>query len=301
MLAERGQRLEKDKKDKEDAEKTNQKAKAELQREGIDYSPTSARAQQADYARQHQKRKHEAKLERERILRDIENNKAERKEKRERQKALAHAEAEENDGAEGLVNRQSTREVSQRYKKGSSECAVQMRLFDGSTIRHRFPVEQSLRLHVRPWIAQQTLIGDTPYTFKQILTPKPNRTISIVEEEQSLYSLGFFPSTSLVILPVKGYTAAYTGDQSVFFRSVSMAYNVVISGVRMVTGALGLFIGMGGTNTAGSQSKPVTAVDPAPPLKRNVMDIRPQINVKTLHDQREDHGNHQLYNGNQVS
>ena len=300
MLAERRQRLEKDRKDKEDAEKANQKAKAESQREAIDCNPTSAKAQQADYAKQQRKRKYEAKLERERILRDIENNKTERKVKEERRKALAHAEAEENDGVEGLVNRQSTRKVSQQQNKESNECAVQVRLFDGSTIRRRFPVEQSLRIDVRSWIVEQTLYGEgTPYTFKQILTPKPNRNISIVEEEQSLYSLGFFPSVVLVMLPVQEYTSAYsTGDQSIFFRGVFAAYSMVNSGFRMVTGALGAFLGieLGGTNSAGSQSEHVIAADPAPSI-----DVGPQINVRTLRDQHEDGNDHQLYNGNQVS
>ena len=300
MLAEHRQHLEKDGKDKEDAEKPNQKAEAESQREAIDYNPTSAKAQQADYVKQQQKRKYEAKLERERILRNIESNKAERKERDERRKALAYADAEEKDGAEGLVNRQLTREVSQRHDKGFSECAVQVRLFDGSTIRQRFPVEQSLRIHVRSWIAEQTL--DTPYTFKQILTPKPNRNISIVEEEQSLYSLGFFPSATLVILPVQGYTSAYTGCQTILFRGVFAAYTVVNSGVRMVIGALGTFLGMGGTNMAGSRPEPISAVDPAPSLQRNAIDTRPRTIVRTLRDQdqHEDHSNHQLYNGNQV-
>ncbi|KAL8794786.1 MAG: hypothetical protein Q9195_002740 [Heterodermia aff. obscurata] len=301
MLAERRQRLEKDKKDKEDAEKANRKAKAESQCEAIHCNPTSAKAQQADYAKQQQKKKQEAKLERERILRDIENNKAERKEKEERRKALAHADAKENDRAEGLGNLHLMRKMSQRHNKASNECAVQVRLFDGSTIRHRFPAEQSLRIHVRSWIAEQPSYGaDTPYTFKQILTPKPNRSISIAEEEQSLYSLNFVPSATLLMLPVQSYTSAYTSDQSILFRGVFASYNMVNSGVRMVTGALGYFLGMGGTNTAGSRSEPIATFDPAPSLQRNSMDLRPQINVRTLRDQHEDHGKHQLYNGNQV-
>ena len=235
MLAERRQHLEKDRKDKEDAGKANQKAEAQSQREAIDCNPTSAKAQQVDHAKQQQKRKREAILERERILRAIENNKAERKEKEERRKALAYAEAEEKDGSEGLVNRRLMHEMSQRHHKGSNECAVQVRLFDGSTIRYKFPVEQSLRIHVRSWIAEQTS-DDTPYMFKQILTPKPNRNISILEEEQSLFFLGFFPSVTLVMIPVQGYTSAYTGDRNIFFRGVLAAHNVINSGLRMVTG-----------------------------------------------------------------
>lgn len=300
MLAERRQRLEKDKKDKETAEKAERKVQAESRREAINTNPSSAKAKQADYAKQQQKRNQEAKLERERILRDIENNKAERKEKEKRRKALAKLEAEGNDGAEGLVDQQLAREVLQPQQKSSNECAIQVRLFDGSTIRHGFPVEQSLRSHVRRWIGEQGLDGDTPYNFKQILTPMQNRTISISDEEESLQTLGLTPSATLVMVPVQGYAAAYAGSQSIFSRCLSAAYSIINSGLGVVTRALGTFIGIGGTaNTRSGAEAPSTA-DQESPSQRGVVDTGPKINVRTLRDEREDHDDHQFYNGNQV-
>ena len=59
--------------------------------------PNSAKGKQATYAAQQRKRQQEAKLERDRILQQIEHDKAERKEKEEQRKALARAELEEKD------------------------------------------------------------------------------------------------------------------------------------------------------------------------------------------------------------
>lgn len=298
VLAERRLRLEKDKQDKEAAEKAERKAKADARREAtISAEPDSAKAKQATYAQQQRKRQQEAKSERERILRVIENDKAERKEKEEQRKALAKAEAEGNDGAGGLVNQQLARETAQTIPKNAKECAVQVRLFDGSTIRQRFPSEQTLRSHVRPWIEEQRSDGDTPYTFKQILTPMPNRTLSISEEEESLQSLGLTPSATLVMVPVQGYTAAYAGDSGLLSKGVSTGYNVISSGAGYISGALGTFLGVGQAQPQAERTSPSSQGDGP----REARPSESNINVRTLRDQRQEKkDDHQLYNGNQV-
>lgn len=129
MLAERRQRLEKIKMDKEAAEKAERKAKAEARRHATDAEPSSAQGQQAIYAQKQRKKKQEAKAERERILKDIENNRTERKEREELKKALAKAETEGRDGAGGLVHEQLKREMSQSQPRTSQECAVQVCIF----------------------------------------------------------------------------------------------------------------------------------------------------------------------------
>ena len=68
LLTERRQRLERDKKDKDAAEKAEKKAKADARRDAVANDPNSAKAKQASYAQQQRKRQQEAKLERERIL-----------------------------------------------------------------------------------------------------------------------------------------------------------------------------------------------------------------------------------------
>ena len=300
LLADRRRRLEIDKKEKDAAEKAERKAKAEARKESMVVAPDSAKAKQATYAAQQRKRQHEAKLERERILRQIEHDKAERKEKEERRKANAKAEAEGTDGAGGLVDQQLASEVDFPKSTRTRECAVQVRLFDGSTVRGRFPSDGSLRGNVRPFIDREKS-DDIPYTFKQVLTPMPNRTLSISEEEETLQSLGFIPSATLVIVPVQGYTAAYSGGQGIVSKGASAGYNIVSAGAGIVTGAFGTFLGLGrGTATGevpdadahGSAVQGNAGVDAA--------ETGSGINIRTLQDQRDDQNDHQLYNGNQV-
>lgn len=290
LLADRRRRLEIDKKEKDAAEKSERKAKAEARKEAMVVAPDSAKANQATYAAQQRKRQQEAKLERERILRQIEHDKAERKEKEERRRAIAKAESEGTDGAGGLVDQQLASEVNFSKPTRSKECAVQVRLFDGSTVRSRFPSDQTLRGNVRPWIGQQK-IDDVPYTFKQVLTPMPNRTLSISEEEESLQSLGLTPSATLVIVPVQGYTAAYSGGQSIVSKGASAGYNVVSAGAGVITGALGTLLGLGRA----------TAHDATMQGNHEAGATGTGVNIRTFRDERDDQDNHQLYNGNQLN
>lgn len=296
LLADRRERLEKDKRDKDAVEKAEKKAKADARLDAITKNPDSAKAKQAGYAQEQRRRQQDAKQERERVLKEIENDKAVRKEKEQQRKALAKAEAEGNDGVDGLANKQLVQEAAQSRPKTSKECAVQVRLFDGCTIRQRFPSDQTLRSHVRPWVENQRSDGDAPYTFKQILSPLPNRTLSISEEEESLQSLGLAPSATLVMVPVQGYTAAYAGDPGLLSKGVSTGYNVLSTGAGMITGALSTFLGLGQATTEAQQAVTSPSQD-----ARQDAPTASKINVRTLQDQRSDKADHQLYNGNQVS
>lgn len=297
LLADRRRRLEADKKEKEAAEKVERKTQADARKESMTAAPDSAKAKQAVYAQQQRKRNQDAKLERERILRQIEHDKAERKEKEERRRASARAEAEGKADSE-LVEQQLKGEMNGPRSTRSKECSVQVRMFDGSTFRDRFPSEDTLRVHVRLWVDKQRLDGDFPYTFKQILTPLPNRTLSISEEEESLQSLGLTPSATLVMVPVQGYTAAYSGGRGIVSRGASAGYNVVLAGAGLVTGALGTFLGLGHATTQEDQSPAPENITQAS-TETGARGTGSGVNIRTLRDQ-QDREDHQLYNGNQV-
>lgn len=297
LLADRRRRLEIDKMEKEAVEKAERRTKAEARREAMKTSPDSAQAKQASYAQQQRKRQQEARLERERIMGEIESNKRDRREKEERRKALVKAVSEGNDGAGGLVDRQISREVAEPRPTMSKYCAIQVRLLDGSTIRSKFPPDRTLRTDVRAWVDEQRQDEDNPYTFKQILTPLPHRTITISEEEESLHSLGLSPSANLVMLPVQSYTAAYAGDSGMISRGLSAGYTVVSAGAGMVTGALGTVLGLGQTPQETATPAPSTPIA----SDSRVSGTANENNIRTLNHQREGGDDrHQLYNGNQV-
>ena len=295
LLADRRRRLEIDQKEKEAAESADRKAKADARQAAIMSDPNSAKGKQATYAAQQRKRQQEAKLERERILQQIEHDKAERKEKEEQRKALARADAQEKDDS-ALADEQLKNEINLPRPTRSKECAIQVRMFDGSNIRQKFSSDATLRTDVRSWIDKERLDGDIPYTFKQILTPLPNRTLSISDEEESLHSLGLTPSTTLVMVPVQGYTAAYD-HQGLVSRGASTGYSVISGGAGIITGALRTILGLGQATVPANGSGENPAVGDTAPETRGAGS---NINIRTLRDQREGRDDHQLYNGNQV-
>ena len=295
LLADRRRKLEIDKKEKEAAENADRKAKVDARQAAIMSDPNSAKAKQATYAAQQRKRQQEAKLERDRILQQIEHDKAERKEKEEQRKALARAEVEEKDDS-ALADEQLKNEINRSRPTRSKECAIQVRMFDGSNIRHKFSSDATLRIDVRAWIDKERLDGDIPYTFKQILTPLPNRTLSISDEEESLQSLGLTPSATLIMVPVQGYTAAYD-HQGLVSRGASTGYSVIAGGASMITGALRTVLGLGQATVGPNEPRDNPAVGDTEPETRGAGS---NINIRTLRDQREGRDGHQLYNGNQV-
>ena len=298
LLADRRRRLETDKTAKDAAEKAERKAKAEARKEAMIVAPDSAKAKQATYAAQQRKRQQEAKVERERIVRQIEHDKAERKEREERRKAIAKAETGGNDGAGGLVDQQLASESKLPKTVKSTECAIQIRLFDGSTIRSRFAPDRSLRGDVRPWIDHEKS-DDIPYMFKQVLTPMPNRNLSISEEEESLQSLGLSPNATLVISPVQSYTAAYSGGQGFVSKGASAGYNVISAGADLITGALGTFLGLGRA-TAPVEVPEANGTRAQESAEADKVGTALGPNIRTLRDQEDAQKDHQLYNGNQV-
>ena len=295
LLADRRRRLEIDQKEKEAAESAERKAKADARQAAIMSDPNSAKGKQATYAAQQRKRQQEAKLERQRILQQVEHDKAERKEKEEQRKALARADAQEKDDS-ALADEQLKNEINRPRPTRSKECAIQVRMFDGSNIRHKFSSDATLRTDVRAWIDKERLDGDIPYTIKQILTPLPNRTLSISDEEESLQSLGLTPSATLVMVPVQGYTAAYD-HQGLVSRGASTGYSVISGGAGMITGALRTILGLGQANVPTNGSAENPAVGNTAPETRGTGS---SINIRTLRDQREGGDDHQFYNGNQV-
>ena len=286
MLAERAARLEIDKKEKEAAEKSKKAAEAKARKAAMEEEAPAGTQKSADmkYALLQKKRQQEARAERERILKRVEDDKAERREREAQRKAQAKA---KEDAEKGVETDAPSSVISPPSMIKSAQCALQIRLFDGSTIRSRFPSDCSLRADVRPWIDEQQP-GDTPYTFKHVLSPLPNKSISISDEEQTLQSQGLAPSATLILVPVQGYTSAYEDGASsgVVSRVAAGGYGLVSSGVGLVTGLLGSFLGSGDT------------APPPPPADSAHANPNPAINVSTLRDR--DRDDQQFYNGNAV-
>lgn len=235
------------------------------------------------------KREQNEREERERIRGLIRHDNEERKAREERRRLGSMT------PKEGAVEKVKSPAAS----NSASQFRIQVRLFDGSTIRSTFQPSQTVRGALRPWIDQQRGEGDdAPYTLKQILAPLPNKKIAVGEEDQTLQELGLGPTASLVMVPVQKYTEAYTSGSSLApLRTLRTLYMWVWTVVGMIVGALWTFLGLGQSQTQRSGSQA-----PAPAAENGPR--RPNAggnsNIRTLHDSHADRGPHQFYNGNQV-
>lgn len=177
-------------------------------------------------------------------------------------------------------------------------------------MRNSFGPDATIQDDVRPWIDNQRIDGDAPYTLKHILTPLPNKTITDLEENQTLRDLRIGPTANLVMVPIQTYTDAYTSPgSSLPVRVVSAGYNLTTGTVGAVAGVVGSFLGLGRTQSPEADSSSSTSPSPPPdttstenPTSGNRLGSRRpgSNNVRTLHDSDPDRDNQEFYNGNQV-
>ncbi|KAK2743405.1 hypothetical protein FQN57_004870 [Myotisia sp. PD_48] len=262
---------------------------------------TNTAASQAVWREQQRQRKQEQqqRQERERILGRIRHDAEVRKAKDELRKSITQI--------------MSPSEVTPSTSKGtprasSNQFRLQVRLLDGSSIRNTFLPTQNIRHDVRSWIDSERSDGDSPYILKHILIPIPNRTISDPEEEQSLADLGMGPTATLVMVPIKSYTSAYSDNAnsdaaSLPYRVISGGYNLAASAVTAVAGGLGSILGIGQNPAAFAPPAPTPHVDPS--TSGDATETTPRrrygrSNIRTLQDTNQQDQNQQFYNGNQV-
>ncbi|KAF2724660.1 hypothetical protein K431DRAFT_281612 [Polychaeton citri CBS 116435] len=280
-----------------------------------------------DWLRQQKLQKDEAKHERQRILQQIENDKLERKriQAEKQEAALADAAA----GFGGSSDLPASHIASRSRTTGPvGSCALQVRLFDGSSIKSKFASDATLSTGVRTWISETAPAGalasegnrgETPYAFRQILAPQPSRSIEISEEQMSLAELGLSPTATLVLVPIKNAQDAYSftpggvvsGTASGIFRILSGAVGVVGSALSYATGygssasADGPY--MGGTQDAQEPSNAegarIAGTDIGTSTGGNSGGSIAKSRVKTLSDRKADDTKKQqteFYNGNSL-
>lgn len=326
ILSERGQRLEAERLRREATEKAERIARARARREeeeraqaeaqqqsdkgksradGSEYARNKARV---DWVQQQAKRKQEAKDEKERIMARIEADKRERKTKDEERKQAASAAT----ASEPLPTDSSS--TITPPAPTARTCALQVRLFDGSSIKTRFASDSTLATAVREWIKTTSPPGgaDIPYNFRQILTPKPSRTIEISEETQTLFDVGLMPTATLVLVPVAGFTEAYSGGAS-SGGLIGSAYGLVSGAFGLGRSAFGYLTGYGSGVNASQRDGGIymggTADDQEPSNVQGARmagaDTAPggsRVRVKTMAEQRAENEKKgaEFYNGNSL-
>jgi hypothetical protein len=325
LLSERGQRLEAERLRREGREKAERIARARAIREEQERAqsqtdkgkqraedPDSAKNKaRIDWVQQQSKRKIEAKEEKLRIMARIEADKRERKTRELERKQAAAAIA-----GEPLPSQSSALPGSSSTKMPptSGTCALQVRLFDGSSIKGRFKHDSTLATAVREWIKQTSPAGgaDIPFNFRQILTPHPSRTIEISEEGQTLSDVGLMPTATLVLVPVAGFTEAYSSGGG--GGILGSAYGMVSGAFGLAGSALGYVTGFGSSSDSQSGEGIYMGGTADEQEPSNVQGSRmanadsgtaqsgpSRIRVKTMAEQRaESENGAEFYNGNSL-
>ncbi|KAK0919992.1 hypothetical protein LTR57_010222 [Friedmanniomyces endolithicus] len=229
LFPDRAARLEADKQTRDAAEKAARQARSEARRKEAEDAYATHRGDKGkgrqsateedagtrkardSYLAQQKKRNDEAKQDRARILAQIETDRANRRARSERTR-------QEGDGATESAMPESRLSGMRRSAGAGGTCSLQIRLFDGLSIRGRFPGSTTIAGGVRQWVREEAPAGsggaDIPYTFRQILAPKPSRSIEVSEEHETLQSLDLAPSATLVLVAVAGSVNAYAGPSS---------------------------------------------------------------------------------------
>ncbi|QQK47870.1 UBX [Penicillium digitatum] len=197
-----------------------------------------------------------------------------------------------------VVVKNEPQEPKPRVPRGPpNEYRLQVRLFDGSSVRSSFAPTQSIRNDVRAWLDQKMEGDNRPYNLKHILTPLPSENLSVTQESQTLQDLGLGSTANLVMVPVSTYTEAYSAAGSFPVRGFSAIYNLASSAASTATGLVGSFLRYGSTAQASGAITP--SASPATGNSQRPRTTGP--NIQTLRDQQGGRGNSQLYNGNQLN
>ncbi|KAI1662870.1 hypothetical protein F4813DRAFT_342208 [Daldinia decipiens] len=303
LEAEKKAKEAKEAKAKETKAKAEQEAKARSEREAQarerrrpsesneGQSSNTNRAERS-YAEEVRQQKIRAAEDRKRILKRIEDDRRERKEREAKEKQARLLLTTSND-TEASSSQTPSIPLARRQASSSGDyCNLQVRLFDGSTIRSRFKSDATLSNEVRKWIDEDRTDSDDPYTFRIVLTPLPNKAVEPAEETEPLLSLGLAPSATLVLVHAK-YSSAFARASGGFvWRSLAYVLGFFGSGYGFLVGMLGGLTGLLSSRGAASPEEV--------PLQ-NLPAGRTSSRIRGFDDAEDRRRDAQLYNGNSLN
>jgi hypothetical protein len=225
LLTERAARLEAQR--KQEAERRRVEAQRKKEEDAAKPKIPDAQSKHLDEIKKRQRQEREARA---RILQQIEDDKAARRAQREESKQQRAA---------GASTEDVTAPSQSKPIHVDGNCKLQVRLFDGSTVRGQFPASHRLGSEVRKWVDEAPSMDGVGvgYAFKVIQTPMPSRSIDVGEEGQTLAELGLAPSATLVLVPAKkGTVGAYpAAGGNVLSRIIAFLVSILTGLLSFVT------------------------------------------------------------------
>jgi hypothetical protein len=284
ILAERAARFQAEQEEaarlaEEERERVRAKARAD-EEAGIQ----SAERKKAQLAQQYKDKRKQEDEHRKQVLQRIEADRKERRMQAEARQKERSANQSVGDVAASLVNAPSSK-LSSTAKQGAF-AHIQVRLFDGSTIRSRFQTSSALK-DVRKWVDENRTDGKEPFTFKHLLTPLPSRAIDATEEDKVLGDLELSPSSTLVLIPVDKYSSAYAGSSG----------NVFMDFIRYVLGFFTWIFGLLGL----AGSRPAAQAVPQSEESEQSAASQDRTRVRGFQNGDDRRRDQQFYNGNSLS
>ncbi|KAK7207531.1 hypothetical protein BZA70DRAFT_17933 [Myxozyma melibiosi] len=189
-------------------------------------SDSSSQSSNERYREELRRKRLQESEERQRILKLLQDDREERKA---RSQGLSSRLSSE------LPARGSDKKVTKDIHH-HNDSALAIRLFDGSSIKQRFPLEATLG-DVRVWIDSNRTDGDVPYS---IISQFPHKIFSASDEQETLVALGLHPTATLILKPVSNYSSAFIPT-----TALGRVQQGVSSGLGWVFGAVGTFLGYG--------------------------------------------------------
>ncbi|KAG0632796.1 hypothetical protein HOY80DRAFT_733081 [Tuber brumale] len=268
-------------------------------------SEAPGRADNSLFLLQQRKRERAASGERLRVLQLLENDKKEQEARR------GENVVEDKSSSTSIAGRGTPKSHSPR------ETAISFRMLDGLSLKAKFPSSAVLATDVRKFVDEHRTDGDHPYSFLQILTPLPNKHITISEENSTLSGLDLSPTCTLVLVPTSSSPAsAYSGGGGstegggIFSRIYGLFYSIVttILGVGYhppIPASVNAELGKGQSLPTASFSSFSSLSDASTSSARQASSREevPGTRIRTLHDGRGSDGeeaDRKYYNGNQV-
>ncbi|KAK2010099.1 UBX domain-containing protein [Colletotrichum eremochloae] len=287
VLAERAARLE--------AQRIESERKAKAARAAAAEKAETDNSKQAQQTRNHKealkKARQDAADEKARILKRIEDDRAERRAKAAERAAIRNQASSPKLGeVAAALTRSESSSLAPSTSSTNGMTALQVRLLDGSTIRSRFP-SKTLVKDVRAWVDGERTDGSKePYRFKVILAPLPSKLIDDTEESKSLSELSLSPSSTLVLAPVGAHVSAYEGSSL-----GSVAMGLLLLPLTLLQWLWGLISGLFAKLGAGRQAAEEGGAEP--------VTVREQRKGKfsQFANPNDRKGDHQLYNGNSLN
>ncbi|KAG7117796.1 UBX domain-containing protein 7 like [Verticillium longisporum] len=287
VMAERRARLEARRLEEERSAKESRAARAA----SAATDPAPEAVEKRRHAETLRKQRQDAADERNRILRRIEDDKLARQ-----ARSAAAREPKLGDVAGSLASA-----ASSTVKPAGGQAAIQVRLFDGSSLRTRFEsTEATLKTAVRAWVDDKRTDGQAPYTFKIVAAPpRPSRRVDETEEGKTLAELGLTPSATLMLAPVKKYAEAYQAPRRGLLKLPLVLFGSLIGLLAWLWGLVrGMFSGSSAGRAERERAREEKDREEA---EAQAAQVREQRKGKFSQLANLNQRDQQLYNGNSLN